>query len=189
MANLDQESGRRPFRWWLWLPLTMFFLTLMFNFTPLSRYASWKMLSKAELVEEASLYLDKYASDYLDNSTEGMHVCLYAVDCQSGRAGLVLVKDLETWDIEKTKDIVWRRRFSDFCPGRTANFGLHAVPVNKQDEPLPGRIQTARWSFYADRFLPRFGVFQSGSFSEIDWEKCSEPYALVHRQAPPHTPR
>ncbi|MEN8197900.1 MAG: hypothetical protein ABFS30_15530, partial [Pseudomonadota bacterium] len=63
------------------------------------------------------------------------------------------MKDLEAWDIEKTKDIVWRRRFSGFCPGRTANFGLHVIPVNEQDDPPVQSNETARWSFYHDRFL------------------------------------
>jgi hypothetical protein len=158
------------------LPLALFFLPLaIYNCDLPLRYASWKNLSKAELIEEADVYLKNY--------TNGGQACLYAVDCRSGRAELVLVKDLETWDIEKTKDIVWRRRFSSFCPGRTANFGLHVIPANEQDEPPVQSIETARWSFYHDRFLPRYGRFQGGSFSEADWEKCSEPYAVAARAA------
>ena len=174
MADLSRKSGQRRFRWWILLLLAGLVPTLAILYYGLpSRYISWKTLSKAELIEEADVYLKNY--------TNGGQACLYAVDCQSGRAGLVLVKDFEGWDIEKTKDIVWRRRFSGFCPGRTANFGLHVIPESEQNRPLTPSNQTARWSFYHDRFLPRYGRFQGGSFSEADWEKCSEPYALVRR--------
>ncbi len=174
MTDSSRQSGRRRFRWWIWLLLAAFFPILaILNYGLPSRYLSWKTLSKAELVEEADVYLKNY--------TNGGQACLYAVDCESGRAGMVLVKDFEAWDIEKTKDIVWRRRFSDFCPGRTANFGLHVIPASEQGQPEPPSNQTARWSFYHDRFLPRYGRFQGGSFSEVDWEKCSKSYAVARR--------
>lgn len=178
MANSSRRPMRRRFRRWVWISLAVLFPILaLSSYDSLARYLSWKTMSKAELIEEAEAYLQNY--------TSGGQACLYAVDCQSGRAILVLVRDIETWDIEETKDLIWRRRFSDFCPGRTANFGLHVIttPESEQITPLVESNRSARWSFYNDRFLPRYGRFQGGAFSEGSWEPCSAENALVPRQA------
>lgn len=178
MADLNVKSPRWRLRRWIWISLAILFPILaLSSYDPLARYLSWKTMSKAELIEEAEAYLQNY--------TYGGQACLYAVDCQSGRAVLVLVKDIEAWDIEETKDLVWRRRFSEFCPGQTANFGLHVIttPESEQITPMVESNRWARWSFYNDRFLPRYGRFQGGAFSEGGWEPCSAENTLVHRQA------
>ena len=180
MAVLSVKSLRRRYRRWIWISLAVLFPILAIpTYEFLARYLSWKTMSKAELIEEADVYLQNY--------TDGGQACLYAVDCQSGRAVLVLVKDVEAWDIEETKDLVWRRRFSDFCPGQTANFGLHVIttPASDQITSLVESNRWARWSFYNDRFLPSYGRFQGGAFSEGQIDRCTEPYAVVRREPGP----
>ena len=139
----------------------------------LSRYISWQSLDKERLEEGFGKYLDRYG-------IEGEYrACVYAVSCEDGGARLEVIDNWNRWSIEETKAIIWHRRFYDFCPGRTANLGLHIIPANSQSSSLPFGTQTARWSFIHDRFLPRFGSHQSGSFSEEPWERCTLPRAQI----------
>jgi len=144
-----------------------------------TRYISWSTLTKAEIVKDTKSYVRNYIR------AEG-DVCLYVVDCGQGEARLKLIKDFSTWDLKTDKDIIWQRRFSDVCEGRTTNIGLVFIP----NEPLtsldgfPPILNTAtshaRWSFYLDRFVPRLGRFQSGSFSQkYPFELCTHEKAFV----------
>jgi hypothetical protein len=61
------------------------------------RYLSWRQLSKSELADSANWYVE--------NRAPGNDACLYAVQCTGRRASLRLIKSLDDWDIEATKQI------------------------------------------------------------------------------------
>ncbi len=135
------------------------------------RYAHYKTLTKQELVSGARIYIQ--------NRTNGRQLaCLYAVACDGDEARLVLIDDPVAWNFDESKQSIWRRRFEDFCPGRTTNFGLQLVPI-EEAEPAGRGTALARWSFFNDRFIPNNSrVVQSGSFSDQPWEECTPEKAL-----------
>ena len=134
-----------------------------------TRYLSWRDISKKQIVAAADWYIE--------NRAPGERACLYAVVCEQGRARLELVEDLESWDLEATKELVWDRKFGGTCPGRTANFALEMAPSNLDTHWANKR---AVWSFYNDRFIPSFTRFNGGSaFSEIKAQPCSQEFAIT----------
>ena len=133
-----------------------------------SRYSSWSNLSKQELVDSANWYVRERA--------QGGRACLYAVVCGEKGARLELVKNLDELDMAKTKDIIWKRRFRVFCPGRTSNFALELEP-GSADTTL-GR-ERAVWSFFNDRFVPVLTRFSNHAFSEIKPEPCSAEHVIT----------
>ncbi|HBH89034.1 hypothetical protein [Ponticaulis sp.] len=141
-----------------------------------SRALNWWSLSKSEIIDGARAYRDRY-----DNPVEprlsNAYACLYAVSCDGERARLVPVTDPENWDFEATRSTIWNRRFSDVCPGRTANFGLHWIDASGAD--IPDHLENAYWSFHNDRFVMRLGRFNSGSFSEEPWQRCTPETAIL----------
>lgn len=139
------------------------------------RLLQWQTLSKTEVVKGAEVFRRRYdlSARYLENA----YVCLYVVSCESGRARLSPVTDIESWDFAATKATIWRRKFSDYCPGRTANFGLHWV--DRSGAEIPGFLETAYWSMSNDRFLMRHGRFNTGAFSEEPWQRCTPDIAIL----------
>lgn len=88
------------------------------------RYQSWSHLSKDKLLESAKWYIA--------NRAPGNNACIFAVECNGGRASLKLVKSIEEWDLEKSKRIAWDRKFKGVCQGQTANFALEVATDNLQ---------------------------------------------------------
>ncbi len=128
---------------------------------------SWRTLTKSTIQEEAVAYTQLYR-------IENVGICVYELDCSSGRAGLRRVSDFYGWDLQASLDRTWQRRFSDVCPGRTANLGLHLVPLDSsQPTGLRRGTELARWNFGTDRFLARSGNFSGGAFSELPYQACS----------------
>ena len=159
------------FGWRTWV---LVFLLLLFAFAgPLDgiiRYANFTSLTKEKLVARADDYIrDRVPGDQL--------VCLYVVNCEGDRARLELVKHLDAWDFGAAKQRIWKRRFSAFCPGRTANFGIQVIPKTGEQSEIEA-IAQARWVFFNDHFIPKHGRFQSGAFSEEPWESCTAQFAL-----------
>jgi hypothetical protein len=133
------------------------------------RYASWARLDKARVLAAAG--------DYVRDHAPGQKVCLYRVACDERRARLVLVRDIAALDVEAVRQIAWDRRFSDTCPGYTANLGL-AVAVG--GPPVREEVREAAWSFYADRFVPTMRSNGAPlSFSEQPAEPCTPEYAIA----------
>lgn len=156
-------------RWWhffIVLPALLFVGLGIWD--QLSRYLSWRNLTKDEIAESANWYIE--------NRTSGGRACLYAVVCENDRARLELVKDLERWDLDAAKSLVWDRKFGDRCPGRTANFALEMVQSG--DGSLSGSDR-AVWSFYNDRFVPIQRRYDGSSFSETDAEPCTEEFVIT----------
>jgi hypothetical protein len=135
------------------------------------RYLHFSALSKERLIQEAKVYIrDRAGGDQM--------ACLYVVECDGENARLELVSDISGWDFQAAKDRIWRRRFSNYCPGRTTNFGLHLIP-RAGHMPEMDDTSHARWSFFNDRFIPQASNFQSGSFSDQPWEQCTPERAIV----------
>lgn len=132
-----------------------------------SRYASWAGLEKPKVVAAAQWYVRERAP--------GKKVCLYRVTCDKGRARLVLVKDLATWDFEATRQLVWDRKFGSGCPGYTANLALEVAPGGTVP---PQGMERAVWSFYLDRFRP-WQTHEFSAFSEKSAEPCTPEYAIA----------
>jgi len=166
-----REFVKRLFGWPIW---AAGILGILFVFAgPLDglvRYSNFKSLTKEKLVAGVEEYLRYRVGG-------GQQACLYVVNCDGDLARLELVKDVETWDFEAAKKTIWNRRFSSFCPGRTANFGIHVIPI-ADEQPEFDAIAQARWVFFNDRFIPRLSRFQSGSFSDQPWEQCTAQFAL-----------
>jgi hypothetical protein len=112
---------------------------------------------------------------YVRERAPGQKVCLYVATCKKGRARLVLVKDVEAWDIEATRQLAWDRRFSDACPGYTANLALEVAAGGP--EPQQG-TERAVWSFHLDRFRP-WQTHDLSAFSEKPTEPCAAEYAIA----------
>ncbi|WDA42439.1 hypothetical protein [Erythrobacter sp. BLCC-B19] len=133
-----------------------------------SRYASWMGLDKAGVVAAAQWYVRERAP--------GQKVCLYVATCAKGRARLALVKDMAAWDVEATRQLAWDRRFSDACPGYTANLALEVAQGGPQSPPLG--TERAVWSFYLDRFRP-WQTHDFSAFSEKPTEPCTPEHAIA----------
>ena len=133
-------------------------------------YVHFRTLTKAKLEHGARSYI----RDGLDRH---QMACLYVVACDGETARLELVQDPDAWDLKAAKQTIWRRRFQDFCPGRTTNIGLRLIPM-EDARPLPESNALARWSFFNDRFIPRQSRFQTGAFSDAPWEDCTAEKAL-----------
>ena len=164
------EFLKRFFGWRTWAALG---LLLLFAFAgpldALTRYWNFSTLTKQELIAGVS----NYARDRVIPPGYTGPICLYEVDCTGDRARLRLVENIDTWDFEAAKTRIWNRRFSDVCPGRTANFGLHLAGWGESDP-----LALARWSFFNDRFIPQRSRFQSGAFSEEPWQRCPPEFAV-----------
>lgn len=132
-----------------------------------SRYASWAGLDKNGVVASAAWYVRERAP--------GQKVCLYSAICDKGRARLVLVKDLEAWDIEATRQLAWDRKFGSGCPGNTANLALEVAVGGP--EP-PSGAERAVWSFHLDRFRP-WRTHSFSAFSEKPVEPCTSAHAIA----------
>ena len=133
-----------------------------------AKYLNWSSLTADEVVQDAARYAEEKFG--------GGSACIYEVRCKTGRAQLYVVEDIDTWDIEATKDIAWKRRFSDQCPGRTANIGLHVLPSS--DGPWTDSTMLAFWLFETDRFIPTMSRFYGGAFSEGNWQRCSPEHSI-----------
>ena len=165
--------------WWKWL-LRFFALVAALAiafvfFEPLDdvlKYLHFSALSKERLIRQTEVYIrDRTRGDQM--------ACLYVVECDGEHARLGLVSDIVGWDFQAAKDRIWRRWwFSNYCPGRTTNFGFHLIP-RAGHEPEIDAISHARWSFFNNRFIPERGRFQSGSFSDQPWEQCTPERAIV----------
>jgi len=141
------------------------------------KFLYFSALSKEHLIDQAEVYVRDRAG--------GNHMaCLYVVECDGEHARLELVSDIVGWDFRAAKARISRRwLFSNYCPGRTTNFGLHLFPrAGISQAPwsfFDEAIAHARWSFVNDRFIPQRGRFQSGSFSDQPWEQCLPERAIV----------
>jgi hypothetical protein len=164
--------------WWKWLLRFALVAALAIAFVffgPLEyalKYLHFSALSKERLIRETKVYIrDRAGGDQM--------ACLYVVECDGEHARLELVSDIVGWNFRAAKDRIWRRRFSwNYCPGRTTNFGLHLIP-RAGHEPEIEATSHARWSFFNDRFIPQWGRFQSGSFSDQPWERCTPERVIV----------
>lgn len=136
------------------------------------RYQSWNNLSKAEVVASANWYIE--------NRSRGKEACLYALICDDKTAKLELVKDIDEWDLDATKDLIWERKFDKVCTGRTAHLALRMLP---EEEPFPAATDIAVWSFYLDRFTPYFGRLHGPyAFSEGNPEACTHEHVVTGKR-------
>ncbi|MEJ2345794.1 MAG: hypothetical protein P8090_10360 [Gammaproteobacteria bacterium] len=119
------------------------------------RYLSWRDLNVGKIKQEALRY------------SSGQPVCLYVVDCSTDVARLKLIRNEAGLDIDKLKDVFWRRRFDGYCKGYTEDIVID-IP---DDLATGGRKDDARWSFYNDRFITNHGRFQGSAGSFYPYEK------------------
>ena len=172
---------KRRRRTLLWPAAALLLVSLVLAFCgPLDsavRLYNFSALTHDELVREARVYVDQRADGR-------QAACLYVVRCDGGRARLGLVPALTAPELEAAKGDIWHRRTSGFCPGRTTNIGLQLIPETA-GKPQIESISLARWSFFNDRFIPRSGRFQSGSFSDEPWEPCTLERALIRSPGAP----
>lgn len=154
----------------LGLPALLF--GALYAWEPIGSFLSWRALDAETVQDRAEEYVLRYDFDHVA-------VCIYVVSCDSGRARLEPV-NLNEVGFDALRDRIWGRRFRDECPGRTANLGLHLVPLETADDAIsPGR-ENAYWAFGTDRFIPRWTRWNGGAFSEEPWQRCTpEHYAFV----------
>lgn len=137
------------------LPALMGVVFVAFNEVP--RYLSWRNLGADELRKDALRY------------SNGQPVCLYVADCSTDVARLKLIRNEADLDIDKLKNIFWRRRFDGYCKGYTEDIVID-IP---HDLPTKGPKDDARWSFYNNRFITNHGHFQGSAGSFYPYEKCT----------------
>lgn len=138
------------------------------------KYLNFSALSKETLIRETEAYIRGVAGG-------DQMACLYVVACDGEHARLELVSDIAGWDLQAAKDRIWRRRFSNYCPGRTTNFGLHLIPrAGPAGRNEIDRSAHARWSFLGDGFIAQWTKFDGGgSFTDQPWEQCTAERAIV----------
>jgi hypothetical protein len=140
------------------------------------KYLQFSALSKERLISQAEAYIRGVAGG-------DQMACLYVVACDGEHARLELVSDIAGWDLQAAKDRIWRRRFSisNYCPGRTTNFGLHLIPqAGPAGRQEIDRRAHARWSFLDDGFIAQWSKFGGGgSFTDQPWEQCTPERAIV----------
>ena len=174
-----RRSGFAP---WLAMAVVTGVVVFCGPFDVALRLLNFFTLTKEEVLRGARIYVDE--------RTDGRQAaCLYIVSCDDGPARLTLVSNLTPEIMREAKGDIWHRRSSGFCRGRTTNIGLELIP-EVGGEPQGGSNGLARWSFFNDRFIPRSGRFQSGSFSDKPWEPCTFEKALIRSRpvATPQTP-
>jgi hypothetical protein len=164
-------------RWWkspLGIAALLVASAVLAFFGPLDyalKYLHFSALTKERLMQETHTYIrDRAGGDQM--------ACLYVVQCDGDRARLELVQEIDSWDFDAAKNRIWRRRFSNYCTGRTTNLALHLIP-HEGHEPQIDALAHARWSFFNDRFIPLRGRFQSGAFTDQPWERCTPEAAIV----------
>lgn len=158
------------------LSLLVLFALLVFGNDRYSHYKSWRELSPATISNASQWYITNRAS----NIGAITAICVYALDCSADRARLAIVHDLDKYDFEELRQLIWDRRFSSTCQGRTANLGLHLM--RSQDNGEYDYSDHAFWSFSNNRFVPQDGSWSGGSFSEEPWERCSMDGAVFEVQ-------
>ena len=149
--------------------LTLLFLIPLFVFGTdrYARYKSWRELSATHISDAAQWYLTNRAKDVAGVSA----ICVYALDCADGHARLAIVGNLDEHDFKALRQLIWTRRFAGTCQGQTANLGLHLLRSENSEEHEYS--DHAIWSFHNNRFIPMYGSWSGGAFSEEPWERCS----------------
>lgn len=136
------------------------------------RLVHFRLLNKDRVVREAEAYVRDRTRD------PHQKACLYVVRCDGQRARLERVTNTDTLDFEALKRTIWHRRTdTTYCPGRTVNIALHLIPDDGHDPELESTSH-AVWSFYNNRFIPRWGRFHSSTFSDQPWEACTPEVSL-----------
>ncbi|WP_175551311.1 hypothetical protein [Sphingobium sp. YR657] len=136
-------------------------------------YQSWSHLSKDKLIASANWYIE--------NRAPRNDACIFAVECKDGRARLKLIKSINEWDFEASKQTTWDRKFKNICQGQTANFALEVAADNTESQKVYEGSRRAVWSFYNDRFIPAHTRFSFAAFSEIEADPCLTNYAVTTR--------
>ncbi len=135
-------------------------------------YLSWRNLTKDELV--------RAANDYVDDRAPGNAACLYSVVCKDNRAGLALIRSVDDWDITAARQLAWDRKFSNTCPGQTANFAVKlAVDQPRYKETLDS-LKYGVWSFNNDRFVSSWSrTSPLSAFSEFPTDECTRRHSVT----------
>lgn len=109
------------------------------------------------------------------------YACLYTVICPTGEAELQLRTSLTQADLDAVKSTMWRRKFEDYCPGRTTNFGLENS--GEAEAGKPGWENYRRRDVWSDGgFMGESGRFWGGSFSAGPWTPCTRDKAYWTRE-------
>lgn len=147
----------------------------IYYLTPVCKAVDWFTLDLASLNREVDHHMREFhgTADY---------ACLYTVICSNGEATLQLRTSLTQTELDAVKATIWRRKFEDFCPGRTTNFGLENS----------GEAESRRhgWENYRRRdiwfnggFMGENGNFWGGSFAPYDgWTPCTRGKAYWTRE-------
>lgn len=110
------------------------------------------------------------------------YACVYTVNCASGDAMLELRTHLTQSDFEPIKATIWRRKFENYCPGRTTNFGIENS--GEADAIAQGWEDYRRRDIWVDGgFIGEDGRYSGGSFAPKDsWTRCTRDKAYWTRQ-------
>ena len=128
------QLTRSPRRIVLWVAAVFFVIGGLAASNPLNRYLLWRNLSVDKL--------DRMIDSHLHERHEGVeYACLYTVTCASGRARLELRTSLSDTELDDIREAIWRRKFEDYCPGRTTNLGLEFLT------PDAGQARRDIWTF------------------------------------------
>lgn len=144
---------------------------LFFIHDNVAAYINWKTLTKREVIRAAETFIEQR------NIKES--VCLYVVECIDDKAHLRMIKDIDVWDIEATKQTIWKRKFDGTCTGRTANIAIDYATDNHQRFFSGESDNSGIWSFSTNGFYSRRSRFYGGSFSEYPFELCTDERYVI----------
>lgn len=167
-AGMSDDATQKPRRFFTFWRLVLFWLAALalYFLTPLARYVSWLTLD----VPSLNGHIDKHMREV---HRDVPFACLYTVTCKSGGAAMEIQVELTPEELITAKREIWRRRFEDYCPGRTANIGLE-----HGGDKYPAQD---KWAF-GHGFGGATGFGQGGSFSAEPWTPCTRELAYWTRE-------
>lgn len=164
---MSEDTSRKRQRFLTpWRLLAFWLLALALYFlTPVARLVSWLTLD----VPTLNGFIDKHMREVHANVP---FACLYTVTCSTGGAAMEIQVELTPEELVTAKREIWRRRFEDYCTGRTANIGLEHGGNEYPEQD--------KWAF-GHGFGGATGFGQSGSFSAEPWTPCTRDLAYWTR--------
>jgi hypothetical protein len=148
----------------------------LYTFTPLHKPLDWLMLD-----------LSKF-NDLVDEHMRQAHetaeyACVYTFKCENGAAVLELRTSLTEAEFDAVKASIWRRKFEDYCPGRTTNFGIeNSGEAEALEQGWENYRRRDIW--FDGGFMGESGRFAGGSFAPAGgWQRCTRDKAYWTRGA------
>jgi len=157
------------------LTLLCFLAFVIYTITPIHKPVNWVLLDLTRFNREVDQHMRNFHGT-------AEYACVYTFACVNNEAVLELRTHLSPSQFSSVKAAVWRRKFENYCPGPTTNFGLEnsgeteAIANGKNDD-------RRRDIWFDGAFEGADGNFFGGSFApEGRWTPCTRDKAYWTRE-------